>query len=108
MTRQFSMQRGTTRVVFGAGSSERIAQEVEGLGLQHALVVCTAGRKTEASALAAKLRGRSAGVLALAREHVPVETVTEAARELERSGADAALAWGGGSAIGLAKALARI
>ncbi|HEY8041755.1 MAG TPA: iron-containing alcohol dehydrogenase [Polyangiaceae bacterium] len=107
MAREFSMQRGTTRVVFGAGASGRIPQEIEALGVQRVLVACTAGRKAEAAALAATLGARGVGVLALAREHVPVETVTEAGREVERSGADAVLALGGGSAIGLAKALAR-
>jgi len=108
MTLQFSMQRGATKVVFGAGSSGKIADEVEALGLKRLLVVCSAGRKSQASALAAKLGDRGVGVLALAREHVPVETVTEARREVERTASDAVLAWGGGSAIGLAKALARI
>jgi homogentisate 1,2-dioxygenase len=103
---QFSMQRGKTRVVFGAGASARIFAEIEALGAQRVLVVCTPGRKTEAAALATRLDGRGVGILAIAREHVPAETVSEGRRELERSEADAVLAVGGGSAIGLAKALA--
>jgi homogentisate 1,2-dioxygenase len=94
-------------VVFGAGSSAAILQEIEALGVEKVLVVSTPGRTKEAEALAARLGPRSAGVLATAREHVPAELVASARPELERSGADAVLALGGGSAIGLAKALAR-
>ena len=106
MTRQFTMQRGTTRVVFGAGASERILQEIEALGLERVLVACSAGRKDEAAALAGRLGGRGAGVMPLAREHVPVEIVTQARRDVHHTSADGVLALGGGSAIGLAKALA--
>src|SRR5450755_4105750 len=106
MTREFTMQRGTTRVVFGAGASERVLQEIEALGLHRVLVACSPGRKVEAAALAGRLGERGAGVMPLAREHVPVETVTEARRDVHHTAADGVLALGGGSAIGLAKALA--
>lgn len=110
MARQFSMQRGKTRVVFGAGaaSSHCIADEVEALGAARVLAVSTPRHKADAAALAGRLGARAApaGVLAIAREHVPAETVAEGLREVERTEADAVLALGGGSAIGLAKALA--
>jgi homogentisate 1,2-dioxygenase len=106
MTREFTMQRGTTRVVFGAGASERILREIEALGLHRVLVACSPGRKVEAAALAGRLGERGAGVMPLAREHVPVETVTQARRDVHHTAADGVLALGGGSAIGLAKALA--
>src|ERR1019366_464958 len=106
MTREFTLQRGTTRVVFGAGSSERILHEIEALGLKRVLVACSAGRKGEATELAGRLGERGAGVMPLAREHVPVETVTQARRDVQHTAADGVLALGGGSAIGLAKALA--
>src|ERR1700722_736429 len=106
MARQFTMQRGATRVVFGAGASERILGEVETLGLKHVLVTCSARRQEEATGLLGRLGSRGAGVMAFAREHVPVESVTQARREVERAGADGVLSLGGGSAIGLAKALA--
>jgi homogentisate 1,2-dioxygenase len=107
MTQAFSMQRGSTRVVFGAGASAHLPAEIESLGLQRVLIACTPRRAAEGSDVARHLGGRSVGVIALAREHVPAETVGEATREVERCGADGVLAWGGGSAIGLAKALAR-
>jgi homogentisate 1,2-dioxygenase len=106
MARHFSVLHGTTRVVFGAGTSERVLEEVEGLGLMRVLTTCTPRRKSEAAAMASRLGARGVGVLAIAREHVPVETVAEARREAERTKADGVLAFGGGSVIGLAKALA--
>jgi homogentisate 1,2-dioxygenase len=106
MSRQFTMQRGKTSVTFGTGASERADELVQRLGFQRVLVICTPGRIADASALGARLATRFAGVVPIAREHVPLETVTEARREVERKGADAVLAYGGGSAIGLAKAVA--
>jgi homogentisate 1,2-dioxygenase len=107
MARRFSAQHGVARVVFGAGASAAILSEIETLGAEKVLVVSTPGRAKEAEALAVRLGSRSAGVLATAREHVPAELVAVARPALERSAADAVLAFGGGSAIGLAKALAR-
>ena len=53
-----------------------------------------------------RLGARAAGTLAIAREHVPVDDSEGRAARLDASGADAVLAFGGGSAIGLAKAVA--
>ena len=106
MSRQFRVKRGTTQVVFGAGSSGRILEEISALGFRRVLVVSTPGREKDAVALAARLGDRGVGVLATAREHVPIETALEARREAERCNADAVLALGGGSAIGLAKDVA--
>ncbi len=106
MTRRFAMQRGNSRIVFGRGSSSRIEEELATLGAERVLLVSTPGRKKDAEALAAGLGARSAGVMAIAREHVPRATVTEGLKTLASAKADALLAFGGGSAIGLAKALA--
>jgi homogentisate 1,2-dioxygenase len=70
------------------------------------LVVATPGRTDAAAALAADLGARCAGVLAIAREHVPSATVAEARSAASKAGADVLVALGGGSAIGLAKAVA--
>lgn len=92
--------------MFRAGSSRDILREIADLGATKVLVVCTPGRAKDAAATVEQLGARSAGVYAKAREHVPAETVDDARRALDASGADAILALGGGSAIGLAKALA--
>jgi homogentisate 1,2-dioxygenase len=106
MGQSFSIQRGATRVVFAAGASARIAEELDRLATRRVTVVCTPGRKTAGEELAARLGTRAAGVVAIARQHVPAEIVDEARRAVAKAGADAVLALGGGSAIGLAKAVA--
>jgi homogentisate 1,2-dioxygenase len=98
--REFSARHGSVRILFGNGSSTRLAAEIQSLGLERVLVVCTPGRKAAALSLAI------GEVSALAREHTPVESVNAARADLERTRADAVLAIGGGSALGLAKALA--
>ncbi len=101
--RSFSVQRGATRVVYGDGTSRRMAEHALG---DRILVVCTGGRAPLAARIASDLAGRAVGVFDAAKEHVPSETVEQARVVLERVNADAVLAIGGGSAIGLAKALA--
>lgn len=105
-TRAFSVQRGATRVVFGAGASQQILPEIETLGVARVLVVATPGRRDDAARIAERLGKRSAGVLATAQEHVPSQVAADAVKEADRLSADAVLAFGGGSAIGLAKAVA--
>ena len=94
------------RVVFGAGQVASLGDEVERLGCSRALVVCTPGRAAMADELSASLGSRRVAVHAEARMHVPIETA-EAGRAAARSyDADAVVSIGGGSAIGLGKAIA--
>jgi alcohol dehydrogenase class IV len=94
------------RVVFGAGSLRHLVREIEGLGARRALVLSTPEQR-EAAARVVNLLGRCAvGIFDRAIMHVPIETA-RAARETARSlGADCAVAIGGGSTIGLGKAIA--
>jgi maleylacetate reductase len=94
------------RVVFGAGSLEHLEREIALLGSTRALVLCTPGQVALARAIAARLGSRAAGIFPGAKMHVPVETAREARLEAQRLGADCAVAVGGGSTIGLGKAIA--
>jgi alcohol dehydrogenase class IV len=94
------------RVVFGAGSLNRLEHEIRALGARKALVLSTPEQRSAAAKVAAMLGSRAVGVFDRAIMHVPIETARDA-RETARSlGADCAVAIGGGSTIGLGKAIA--
>jgi len=94
------------RVVFGTGALDHLPREIELLGAKHALVLSTPGQKARAQGLADRLGSRCAGIFPHAVMHVPIETAREARTQASRLGADCAVAFGGGSTIGLAKAIA--
>jgi len=94
------------RVIFGPGSLGALAEEVGRLGAARALVVSTPGHANLAQEAARQLGTRAAGVHAKAVMHVPVETARAACEETRRLTADCVVAIGGGSTIGLAKAIA--
>ncbi len=93
------------RVVFGSGALDRVAEEVVRLGLRRVLVLSTPRQGALAARVTDLLGERAAGTFDGARMHVPVETVAAAVAVVEELGADGCLAIGGGSTIGLAKAL---
>ena len=102
----FVFQGLPSRVVFGAGSSQAIAQEVNLLGAERALVLCTPGQRGVADRVARQLGDRCAGVFDGAAMHVPIESARQARDTARALGADCAVAIGGGSTIGLGKAIA--
>ena len=95
-----------SRVIFGAGSLKYLGREIEALGAKRALVLSTPEQADSARRIAELLGPRAAGVFAEARMHVPIETARAARAEAQRLGADCAVAIGGGSTVGLGKAIA--
>ena len=102
----FVYQANASRVVFGAGSVQHLAREIDALGARRALVLCTPGQTGAARVVAELLGDRAAGIFAGAVMHVPIETARAARDEAKRLGADCAVAIGGGSTTGLGKAIA--
>lgn len=102
----FVMDSLPQRVVFGAGALARLGDELTALGVQRALLLCTPPQRALAERVAALLGSRSAGVFDGAAMHVPIEVARQARRAAAEAGADAAVALGGGSTIGLGKAIA--
>ncbi|WP_245633964.1 maleylacetate reductase [Amycolatopsis jejuensis] len=94
------------RVHFGPGVVARLSDELTDLGLRRALVLCSLEQVHTGQTIAQALGERSAGVLAEARMHVPVEIAQLARDRAAELGADSCVAVGGGSAIGLGKAIA--
>lgn len=94
------------RVVFGDGALAAIPAELERLGARRALVLCTPEQREAAERVAAQLGDRAAGIHDRAVMHVPLETASAARDEAARLGADCCVAVGGGSTVGLGKAIA--
>ncbi|MFI5675420.1 maleylacetate reductase [Streptomyces cellulosae] len=103
----FSYEAQPMRVVLRAGASVTATPgEAERLGLRRLLVVCGPRGAHTARAVADALGPACAGLHARARMHVPVEVADEAVEAVRAAGADGCVAVGGGSAIGLGKAIA--
>ncbi|MBK5124002.1 maleylacetate reductase [Burkholderia sp. R-69980] len=103
---EFTYTTQASRVVFGAGSMKLIQQEVETLGARRALVLCTPEQKAQAEVVSSLLGPASAGVFDGAHMHVPIENARRAREHAKSVDADCAVAIGGGSTIGLGKAIA--
>lgn len=95
-----------SRVIFAPGAVARLAEEVAQLGAEKALVLCTPEQRPLAERMAQHLGSRAVGVYDKAVMHVPAETAAAARDEAAHLGADCCVAVGGGSTVGLGKAIA--
>ena len=102
----FTYTNNPARVIFGSGSSQRVAEELKVLGCQRALVLSTPSQREDAERLNDTLGELGVGVFSNATMHTPVEVTEEALRTYVELGADCVVAIGGGSTIGLGKAIA--
>ena len=96
-----------SRVVFGPGTIAEVGAEVERLGTSRVILVVSPSARAAGERVADDLGARVALRVTDTPAHVPTEAAertTELARE---SGGDAIVAIGGGSAVGMAKAVAR-
>jgi maleylacetate reductase len=103
---EFTYTTNSSRVVFGAGSMKLVQHEVEKLSARRALVLCTPEQRTQAEAVVSLLGPSSAGIFDGAQMHVPIENARRAREFAKEVDADCAVAIGGGSTIGLGKAIA--
>ncbi|MBE9640146.1 maleylacetate reductase [Salipiger mangrovisoli] len=104
--RAFRYQGTPGRVVFGAGAIGEAGAEVEALGRSRALLLSTPAQAADLAALARRLGPRAAGCFTAAAMHTPTQVTEAAMAAYDQSGADCVLALGGGSTIGLGKAIA--
>lgn len=102
----FVYQYQPNRVVFGFGAINQLMDEIGRLGCSKALILCTPEQIAQAQMVKAILGDHAVGIFDKAVMHVPVETAKDASTMANKLGADCAVAIGGGSIIGLGKAIA--
>jgi maleylacetate reductase len=91
------------RVVFGVGAVEHLGEELDRLGVGRVLAI--AGKRAS-DGLAERLGGRRVASFTDVQQHVPVEAAARATAAAAEADADCLVAMGGGSATGMAKAVA--
>jgi maleylacetate reductase len=95
------------RVVFGFGTIDKVADELASLGRKRAFVISDPHHATAAAARLMRALGDLGVHLSTdAIMHTPVEVTERVLEKLAACDADCIIALGGGSTIGLAKALA--
>ena len=102
----FVHQGMASKVIFGSGVADQAPAAAAELGCRRVMVLATRSQEAGAERLMQQLGPAGAAVFARAAMHTPVE-VTEAAMAIVASAnVDGLIALGGGSAIGLSKAIA--
>lgn len=95
-----------SRVIFGSGTIAQLADEIRALGASRALVLTTQHQQREGEHLCQQLGNLAVGLYANATMHTPVEVTKDALAVVTSTRADCVVALGGGSTIGLGKAIA--
>lgn len=94
------------RILFGAGSLSKLPDEAARLGIDRLLVITTPGHVDRGREALSLLGTKGIGLFAQARMHTPIEVTERVCTLAAESRADGIVAIGGGSTIGLSKALA--
>lgn len=102
----FAYDTHDVRVVFGAGTITTLPDELDRAGLGKVMLLTTRSREHQRQRVVELLGDRLAGVFTGAKLHVPVSVIADAHQSVEQCKPHCFLAYGGGSAIGLGKALA--
>ena len=95
-----------SRVIFGEGTVAQLPEEIDRLGLRRILVLATPQQEAEAQRLADAIGSRAAAIFAGAVMHTPVEVTDRAMAIVGENDVDGIVSIGGGSTIGLGKAIA--
>lgn len=93
------------RVIFGSGTLSKLADEVARLNLKAPLLLSTPQQVEQAQKLEPLLNGKSAGIFTEATMHTPSHITEKALEYVKSTKADSVISIGGGSTIGLGKAI---
>ena len=94
------------KVVFGAGTRRDVKEVAKAAGVSRVLVLTTSHQSDLGLEMAEHLGDLAVGIFSKAAMHTPVDVTEEALEHCRDLKADAVLSAGGGSTIGLGKALA--
>ncbi|MFY2822486.1 maleylacetate reductase [Ruegeria sp. MALMAid1280] len=103
---QFNYDGLSSRVIFGAGRRAEVGEELDRLGIKRALVLSTADQSETCATFAAMIGNRVGALYPGAVMHTPVQVTESAMHQMEQMNCDGILSVGGGSTIGLGKAIA--
>jgi maleylacetate reductase len=106
MNMNFTYDINPSRIVFGAGALDTLADQIRELGTHRALILSTPFQRADAQKLAERLGVLAAGVFSEAAMHTPIAVTRNALATYKALQADCVVALGGGSTIGLGKAIA--
>ncbi|KAJ5895048.1 hypothetical protein N7495_006739 [Penicillium taxi] len=93
------------RVIFGSGTLQKLPEEIARLQLKAPLVLSTPQQVSHAETVKDVLKGQVAGIFGEATMHTPTNITDKALEYAKAQGADSVISIGGGSTIGLGKAI---
>ncbi|KAJ9363502.1 hypothetical protein DTO280E4_2484 [Paecilomyces variotii] len=105
MVGSFEYNPNPGRVVFGQGTLQKLPDEIARLNLSAPLLLSTPQQVDQAEQLKEILKGKVAGVFTEATMHTPTHITDKALEYAKAQGADSVISIGGGSTIGLGKAI---
>ena len=94
------------RVIFGAGSVDRVASELRSLDAHRVLIVHGTSGLAAAERVSESLGQSAIGTFEDVRQHVPADAAVAAVERAREGEVDGVVTIGGGSATGLGKAIA--
>ncbi len=105
--RAFTYEALPGRVIFGTGVISQLAEEIERLQKKRALLIVSGSAARLVPMLTEQLGDLLAGVFSEVAQHVPASLIEKGLVVAHETNADCIVTLGGGSAIGLGKALAQ-
>ncbi|NJO32540.1 MAG: maleylacetate reductase, partial [Rhodospirillales bacterium] len=106
LSRGFVYEPQKSRVIFGRATVQQLPEEARRLRMSRPLILSTPEQAHQAVEIVRASGLDIAGSLPVAQMHTPVDVTERAVEQARQLGADGLIAIGGGSTIGLGKAIA--